>query len=206
MDKTERPKASDPIPGVPLEARSVRVALFVLSVVSAAAALFLQPALAGAVRRGALPAGWLFLPLGLYGVFFLLSAVDRWLLVRRRRYPPGRALFQIVFGVVFGLLLLPSTIGDWSGDRLTGDARLLAHPDPEVRRAAVEALGFRGRDDARAEAVRARLGDPDPAVRGAAAAVLDRWAKGASSGTNDVGNGAGEGASTASVAPAEGAL
>jgi hypothetical protein len=175
MAKSTRPKAEDPIPGVPVEARPLRLALFVLTVLTAAAALFLEPALAGAVHRGALASGWLFLPIALYGVFFLVYAVDRWLLVRRRRYPAGRAFFQVAFGLLFALLLLPSTIGDWNLRQPEGEERLLTHPDATVRKVAIEARGFRGFAPAEVPALAARLKDQDPGVRAAAALVLGRW-------------------------------
>src|SRR5687767_2266628 len=87
--------------------RPLRIALYVLTVLTAAAALFLEPALAGAVSRHALGRFWLFTPLAVYGVFFLAYSFDRWLLIQRG-YPAGKAFFQIVFGLVFALLLLPS--------------------------------------------------------------------------------------------------
>lgn len=198
MVKSRAARADDPIPGVPVEAKPLRMVLFVLTVLSAAAALFLAPALAGAVRRGALGSGWLFLPLALYCVFFLVYAVDRWLLVRKRRYPAGRAFFQIVFGLLFGLILLPSTLRDFGetdrvpseSPRLPGAAqhdaaegpthdagmvRLLTHPDPEVRQASVEAIGYRGFSPRHAGWLRARLEDRSPQVRRAATTVLAQW-------------------------------
>lgn len=172
---TASPRAKDPILALPLRAKPLRVALYVLTVLSAAAALFLEPALAGAVARGAISPLWLFTAIGIYGVFFLAYAVDRWVLVRRRRYPAGKAFFQVAFGLVFGLLLLPSTIGDYSSRPTQGIDRLLAHPDAEVRLVAVEALGFRGPSAAHAERLIARLRDRDPRVESAARAVLERW-------------------------------
>ena len=146
-----------------------------LTVVTAAAALFLQPALAAAVQRGALEARWLFIPLGIYSVFFLVYAFDRVLLVRRSQYPAGRAFFQIVFGVLFGLLLLPSTIGDWNAQRPRGLGRLLGHRDATIRRVSVEALGYRGPTAERAVALAERLEDEDPDVRRVAAEILAQW-------------------------------
>lgn len=172
---TKDPRANDPIPGVPLEARPLRVLLFVLTAFSAAAALFVEPALADAVKRGAVAKAWLFLPLGLYGLFFLAYAVDRALLVKRRRYPAGRAFFQLAFGAVFALLLLPSTIEAWGQPNAGGHPRLLAHPDPEIRVAGVHEIGFLGPSEERITEVVARLEDGHPAVRRAAAEVLSKW-------------------------------
>lgn len=175
MAEQKESKAADPIPGLPPEAKPLRVLLYVLTVLSLAAALALEPALAGAVERGAISAMWLFTPLAVYGVFLLVYAVDRWLLVRRRRYPAGKAFFMVAFGVLFALLLLPSTIHDWEAGRPAGMARLLSHPDSEVRQAAVEALGFRGPDGASVQLVLGRLEDREERVRGSAARVLAAW-------------------------------
>ena len=155
--------------------KPLRVALYLLTVATAVAALFLQPALSGAVGRGALSRSWLFLPIALFGTLFITAAVDRWMLVRRRRYPAGRAFFQVAFGLIFALLLLPSTMRDFKAQKAQGDDRLFLHVDPDVRRVAVLAQGFRGPDDAGRRKMVAALGDGHPTVRQAAAEVLSRW-------------------------------
>lgn len=160
---------------VPSHVRPLRIVLYVLTVVTAAAALFLQPALQGAVQRGALAAGWLFTPLAIYGVFFLVYAADRAMLVRRGQYPAGRALFQVVFGVLFALLLLPSSIAAWDARRPEGAARLMSHRSAEVRLVTVEALGYRGVSAEHARLLAERLRDPDAQVRARAAEVMSRW-------------------------------
>lgn len=156
----------------------LRIVLYVLAALAAAAALFVEPALNGAVRRGALHGRWLFLPIGVFTVFMLAYAVDRALLVRRRRYPVGKAVFQVAFGSLFALMLLPSTIRDYQHHREaqpTGMARLVRHPDPDVRASAVFAFGYQGRSPARVQEMVPLLNDPDPRVRGAAAQVLSGW-------------------------------
>jgi hypothetical protein len=156
----------------------LRVALYFLTALSAAAVLFVEPSLAGAVRRGALGIAWLFLPLAVYSMFLLAYAIDRVLLVRRRRYPVGRALFQVAFGVMFALMLLPRTIQEYRAVRHnqpTGTARLLAHRDPAVRGAAALALGFKGQAAERARMLVPLLDDPSPEVRQAAGDVLATW-------------------------------
>ena len=155
--------------------RSLRIALYVLTVATAAVALFIQPALSGAVQRGALRPLWMFLPVSLFVVLFLLYAIDRWILVKRRRYPAGRAFFQVAFGLIFALLLLPNTIREWNTRRPQGMERLLGHPDPEIRRVTVEALGFRERQPQFVDWVVAMLDDEDPEVRRAAQRVLALW-------------------------------
>lgn len=155
--------------------RSLRIALYVLTVVTAVVALFVQPALSSAVQRGALRPLWMFLPFSSFSVLFVLYGLDRWILVRRRRYPAGRAFFQVAFGLIFALLLLPTTMREWDTRRPQGLDRLLQHPDAEVRRVTVEALGFRGIDTAAAARVVAMLDDQDVQVRQAARSVLAAW-------------------------------
>lgn len=154
---------------------TLRALLFVLTLSSAAAALFVEPALAGAVARGALSARWLFLPLGVYGVFLAAYAFDRWWLVRDRRYPAGKAFFQVAFGIVFASLLLPETIQDYKARGTPRSDRLLTHPDPNVRGAAVLALGFEGAEGERLSLVIERLDDDNADVRAAALRVLRQW-------------------------------
>lgn len=155
--------------------RSLRIALYVLTVATAVVALFVLPALSAAVQRGALAPRWMFLPLSLFSVLFLLYGFDRWILVKRHRYPAGRAFFQVAFGLIFGLLLLPTTIREWDMRRPRGIERLLRHPDAEIRRVTVEALGFRGRQSLATGWLVAMLEDEDPEVRGAAQSVLAAW-------------------------------
>jgi HEAT repeat protein len=162
----------------PVRAVPVRVALYVLAALSAAAALFIEPAVEGAVRRGALAKHWLFLPISIFALFLVAYAVDRVLLVRRRRYPAGRALFQVAFGVVFAAMLLPSTLRDYQANATStrpGQGTLLAHPDPEVRATACLAMAFDGPSAEAAGRLIGMLDDPEERVRSAAAAVLGRW-------------------------------
>jgi len=167
----------------PRVTRGLRWLTYVLLAGSALAAIGLEPYLLRKVAAGRYPAYLSFAPVAVYGAFLLVYAVDRWLLVQRRRYPPGRAFFQIIFGVVFGLLLLPSTLHEWAEARTTERA-LIRHPEPRVRQIYAEALGFRGPDPARVEAVTKLLDDRDDRVVEAAQTVLRRWA-GMSEGADD---------------------
>ena len=155
--------------------RWLRSLLFVLLAGSALAAIGLEPLLVRRVSQGALPASALFAPVAVYAAFLLVYAVDRWLLVQRRRYPSGRAFFQVVVAAFFGLLLLPSTLHEWAESR-PAKPSLAKHPEARVRAAYVEALGFRGPAVDRVTAVRAALDDPDPRVAEAARRVLAAWA------------------------------
>ena len=168
------PNVSGPAARPPGHA-TLRALLFVLTLLSAAAALFVEPALAGAVARGAISARWLFLPIGIYGVFLAAYAFDRAWLVRDRRYPSGKAFFQVAFGVIFASLLLPETIQDYKAQSVPRPDRLLVHKDPSVREAAVLALGFDGLARPRLDLVMARLDDDNPNVQAAALRVLRTW-------------------------------
>lgn len=156
-------------------ARGLRLALAALLLLCAAGVLFVQPALSAAVARGALSHRWMLLPVALFVLFFVAFSVDRFWLVKRGRYPGGRAFFQIVFGVVFAALLLPSSLREFASLRPRGDAYLLQHRNPSIRKVSVEALGFRGMRPDRVRALLARTKDEDPEVRAAAYEVLRRW-------------------------------
>jgi hypothetical protein len=155
-------------------ARPLRVALYVLTALSAVAALFVEPALAGAVQRGAVSPLWMFVPLAMFCALFLGYAVDRWRLVGRQKYPASRAIVQSLFGLILASVLLSSAVSDW-GRLPQGSDRLLAHPDAEIRASAVYALGFHGKSASAAALVAARLEDRSPEVRQAALDVLRRW-------------------------------
>lgn len=176
-----RPRPSEPIQRLPIEVKPLRWGVFLLTLLAAGAALFAEPRLAAAVERGELGAGWRFLPVGVFLAFLGAYAVDRWFLVRRRSYPPGRAFFQVVFGLLFALLLLPSTLEELRRRRppdrpaRTAVEPMLEHPDPAVRALAVEAIGFRGPEPERVRALRGLLDDPSGSVRRRAAEVLARW-------------------------------
>jgi hypothetical protein len=159
---------------MPVKPRPLRIALYILLVASAAAAMFLEPALAGAVQRGAISPLWMFTAIAFYGVFYFAYVADRLLLVKFRNYPAGKAFFQIAFGAVLALILLPSTIRDYSA-RPTGMHRLLAHADPEIRLVAVEALFLRGASKENVAAAAERRRDSDPRVRERATLVLSKW-------------------------------
>lgn len=150
-----------------------RLIVYVLGLASLVAALFVQPRLNAAVERQTLSGVWAFFTVGLYAVCWLLFSIDRWLLVRRRGYPLGQAVFRVVFGLLLGLLLTPSARLDY--ETPAGLSRWLRHSDPAVRSLAVEAAGYRGPDPARIKALLERLQDEAPEVRHEAIGVLCAW-------------------------------
>lgn len=124
--------------GVPL-----RVALYLALAASAIVTLAGLPALQEWVERGQLRPWWLLAPAVCFGIFLLMYVADRLWLLRHRRYPSGRALYQIALGIVFLLLLLPSSIREYrtvvqarrSSDVLV---ELFGHRDARVRALACE--------------------------------------------------------------------
>ena len=120
----------------------IRVIVYVMLVVSAGVAVLLGDSLWNLWRGGHLPVWAPLLAPGAFTAFVAVYTIDRCLLVRRRRYPLGRALFQVAFALVFLTLLLPQqalelrqvkhqpNVGDKHAALL-----LLDHTDPEVRAA-----------------------------------------------------------------------
>jgi hypothetical protein len=131
-------------------------ALYALLVASAALALWVSqvpeavpPALSAAVP-------WIFL------AFVAAFAAYRLALVRARRYPASKALFQIGTAVLFFMLLLPRARVATEQDAL---GRLLRHGDPAVRALAAEAVRHRPDGARHARLLVEQLGDPDGRVR-----------------------------------------
>jgi len=174
----ERPVTrSGPGPAVTL-----RIGLYILAALAAGATLFVAPALNAAVTRGALSEFWLKVPLAIYGLFVVVYGVDRFWLVRRRRYPAGKALFQVGFAAIF-FLVLPNAIHrtphSSAENRPTSpkasDYSALEDSRPEVRQNFVFAMGYHGVSKARVDSLVLLLDDPDSGVRAAAAKVLSDW-------------------------------
>jgi hypothetical protein len=170
-------KLKETILALPTEVKPFRVALYILAAFAMSAALFLQLPLHAAVGRGAISPSWLFMPLVVYCAFFVAYAVDRWLLVRRRSFPGGRAFFQVIFGVLFGLMLLPSTTLEWHASRPSGLVRLMNSSDSEYRWIAVQAVGYRGRSSDGVRSLLTSLSDSDERVQKEAAVILGKWAE-----------------------------
>lgn len=115
-------------------------------------------------RASFLPPAWASLAPIAFGLFLLLFAVYRFVLIRAGRYPFGRAFFQVGAGVLFLAVLLhrgpvpPAAPPDELG-------ALIESPDPVVRRLACEVARYRPGGAAALPHVRAHLQDPVPAVR-----------------------------------------
>lgn len=165
------------------EAVTLRIGLYVLVALTAVGTLFVAPALRAAVARGAVESWWLKFPLAMYGLFAFVFALDRLWQVRRRRYPAGKALYQLGFVLIFSLTL-PSTLL-----RTTREAKTIAVPQeskikqyehlrdsrPSVRRDFAYSLGYQGYSFERVKPLLRLLDDSDPSVGLAALKVLSDW-------------------------------
>lgn len=100
-----------------------------------------------------------------FGAFLLLFALYRFALVRARRYPAGKAFFQVGASAIFLTLLLPSAARELRLPEPRQLESLVSDPDPAVRALACEVA--RSRPDGRRHAavLVERLSDPAPEVR-----------------------------------------
>ncbi|MEW5849850.1 MAG: hypothetical protein AB2A00_13735 [Myxococcota bacterium] len=163
-----------------VNASRLRALLYVALVVSALVAFFGIEEIQVRVMAGTLAPEWRLVPAVLFSVALVLYAVDRVLLVRRGRYPSGKAFFQVAFGLALLTLLLPGGLRDYQSGRdhfRTPDpvAALLRNPDARVRALAAEVAGYRTGTLYLRDLVDL-LRDPQPSVREAARLALERRA------------------------------
>lgn len=130
--------------------------LYVLLLSSAAVSLWTRG------RAGAVPPGWERVAPGLFLAFLVGFALYRAALVRARKYPAGKALFQVGAAVLFLLVLLPRPRPLAGSDPLEG---LLHDPSPAVRALAAEVARSRPEGKRYGPALIEALADVDPEVR-----------------------------------------
>lgn len=159
--------------------RTVRIAVFVVLAAAAFAAFVLNEPIWRRVELGELPKWAPYIAPGVFTLFVVVFTVDRWLQVRRGKYPTGRALFQIGLSVVFLAFLWPQTpvktptVASKDATPVAVDlGELLAHEDGRVRALACEAAAHRadGRHKRRVAAL--AKNDPDATTRSACASAL----------------------------------
>ena len=147
----------------------IRVVVYVMLLASAGAAFLLNEWLWQTARQGKLPLWAPLLPVGMFTAFVVVYLVDRWLLVRRRHYPPLRAFFQVAIAVAFLALLWPHQASELRRSRArtaaTGITKLLGHSDPELRAAGCELAAYRGETDALARIETLAASDASNTVR-----------------------------------------
>ncbi|MGI5860677.1 MAG: HEAT repeat domain-containing protein [Myxococcales bacterium] len=139
-------------------------------------ALAAAGALLASTHPGVLPQGVRLGATIAFGAFVVLFAVYRFGLVRARRYPAGKAFFQVGVGVLFLMLLLPGVAGRPEALRIRPLEALLVDADPSVRALACEVARFRGDGRRFAKELADRLEDPAPAVREEALRSLEALA------------------------------
>jgi hypothetical protein len=178
--------AAEPtVPASPVTASTpLRAVMLGALVVSAAAALFVQPRVVNAVRADSLSASWLWVAPALFSIVVVIAAVDAWRVARRRGYFRGPSVVALAACVAFLGLLLPNTFSEYRArtsppaDSAAYQEALLQSRDPRVRALVMELAGYRpGHDGEAAAILSAGLDDPDPlVVRAAVAAVAHRSA------------------------------
>jgi hypothetical protein len=168
------------------ERRGLRVPLLLALVVSAAAALFVQPRVVAGGREGDLaPAVLLIAPIA-FTVVIILTALDAWRAARRSGFFPGRSVLLVAGAAVFIGLLLPETLLEYRA-RTGPPAASAAHyevlarsSDARVRALVMELAGLRPVPDAEVKPLLLHgLKDKDPLVSQAALLAVSRRAGGA---------------------------
>lgn len=157
----------------------LRVVLYFALALSALVTMAGLPAIQRRVEAGQWHPLWLLAPSVCFGLFLVVYLADRVWLLRHRNYPSGRALFQVVFGALFLLLLLPSSIREYRTVLERRPPRqslhaLMLHTDPRVRAAACELAAHRPEAERYLEDLARRLEDKVPDVRDAAQAALQQ--------------------------------
>ena len=160
-----------------LAAQVIRIVVYVMLFVSAGTDFLLGDRLWAAARGGALPFFVPLVPVCAFTVFVVVYTVDRWLLVKRRNYPLGRAFFQVALAILFATLLWPHQASEIQATRRTaktqdGAMRLLDHKEPDVRAAICELLALREQVEAAPRIAILAETDSSPEVRSACKAAL----------------------------------
>ena len=128
------------------EGRIIRVAVYILLVLSLSTFLFLGDHLWLAAHEHLVPWYAPFVPPVIFTAFVAIYAVDRWLLVYRHHYPVPRAMFQVALSLVFLTLLLRQQASKFVSvkqadvNQQAPALLLLGHREDGVRAAACELL------------------------------------------------------------------
>jgi hypothetical protein len=151
-------------------AKLIRVVVYVMLFLSAGAAFLLGDRLWAAARGGALPLYVPLIPVCAFTAFVVVYSVDRWILVKRRNYPLGRAFFQVALAILFATLLWPQQASEIRAIRRTTAThdralRLLDNKDADVRAAMCELLARRRQIEALPRLQALTDADPSAEVR-----------------------------------------
>lgn len=171
-DSTEPRGASETVPAAQVKPprekpKGIVILLYLLLMVSAAVALlgFSSQLLPDSAR--------LVGPIA-FAAFYAIFVTYRIVMIRRRRYPVTKAVFQIGLGVIFLMLLFSVRPQDAADAPLKPAAELLRHVDPSVRALACDVLAAQGGAplDQAAGELKKLLEDSHPEVRAHAAKAL----------------------------------
>jgi len=143
------------------------VALYALLVAAAGLSFF------GRRFPGRLPEAVERLTPFVFAAFLICFAIYRFGLANARKYPAGKAFFQVGLAVVVFLLLLPSS-KPASVPAGTDLDVALHDPDPRLRALGAEVARYRPEGKNYVPALVEALSDPDPSVRAQAHASLVR--------------------------------
>lgn len=154
----------------PLVVRALRITVFALLLVSAAASFLLADKLWTTVRSGTLPIWAALIAPATFTVFVIVYGVDRWIQVVRHGFPFARAVFQVGLAIIFLALLWPQTAAELKETRdarrgIDPVFRLLEHRDEDIRAAACELVGLRHQLDAFDVTTKLAERDKSPSVR-----------------------------------------
>jgi len=113
-----------------------------------------------------------------FTAFLVIYTVDRWLLIRRRRYPMMRALVQIGVALVFLTWLIDGQsnqfqVASEQQAKPTATSVLLKHREARVRAAACELMGLRHETQAYEQVEALALGDRSDQVRSRCSVALE---------------------------------
>lgn len=159
--------------------KALRLGLYITLALSALITFVGLPALQSRVQAGQLGPGWLLAPSIAFGVALGVYLLDRIFLIRYRHYPPGRALFQIAFGLIFMFLLFPSSLAEYRQliqHRPAPNSlmALMKHSDPRVRSLAFEVAAYRKNPQRFVSGLAQGLLDKNPQAARRAQASLQR--------------------------------
>lgn len=151
--------------------QAIRLVVYAMLVLSAAASFLASDRVWLAAELGRISPWVPLVAPGLFTVFVVVFAVDRWLLVRRKAYLLSRAAAQMVLAVLFLFFLWPPQTSQYRNLRREGPkraslARLFKHPNPQVRAAACDLVVLQLKAgisvDAPTRSLQKQLGTSDP--------------------------------------------
>lgn len=149
--------------------KGIVILLYVLLMVSAVVALL-------GFSSSLLPESARLVGPAAFAAFYAIFVIYRVVMIRRRRYPVTKAVFQIGLGAIFLMVLFSVRPQDAVNAPLKPASELLRHVDPSVRALACDALAAQGGESLQQASgeLKKLLEDRHPEVRTHARKALDR--------------------------------